>query len=143
MHDLGTLGGGQSGARAINDSGVVVGYSFATDERYHAFHYDGTMHDIGSLGDPSIANSVNNSGVVVGESFTSNDFETVQAFLYDGEMHDLGTPQGFFQSSAWAINDSGWIIGRATTASNFHFSFLFDGTTMWERRDRHLYPRTG
>lgn len=54
LHDLGTLGGRSSGAEAINNSGVVVGWAMAAganphqDGEIHAFLYDGAMHDLSS-----------------------------------------------------------------------------------------------
>jgi probable HAF family extracellular repeat protein len=54
MHDLGTLGGLQSSAAAINASGQVVGYSDNNNPNspeVHAFLYTGgSMHDLGTLG---------------------------------------------------------------------------------------------
>ena len=49
MQDLGTLGGTSSIATAINDAGVVAGYSDTADGRSHAFLWtvEGGMQDIG------------------------------------------------------------------------------------------------
>src|SRR4051794_32255941 len=49
MQDLGTLGGPSSIATAINDAGVVAGYSDTADGRSHAFLWTvgGGMQDIG------------------------------------------------------------------------------------------------
>src|SRR5215207_10175943 len=52
MKDLGTLGGTNSYAYGINDSGQVVGYSDTANSGPHAFLYDSTngMKDLGTLG---------------------------------------------------------------------------------------------
>jgi probable HAF family extracellular repeat protein len=90
MHDL----GGSTGiASAINNVGEIVGgVAFAAGE--HAFLYDGTMHDLGTLpgGIHSRALAINSFGTIVGESY---DFQNLpQAFVYDGMMHFLGTLPG-------------------------------------------------
>lgn len=118
--DLGTLGGSRSVAQGINASGKVTGFAKTAAGNDHAFLYDGTMHDLGSL--PSISDSygfgINASGKVVGESS--------HGFLYDGTMHDLG-----YQTVAYAINDQGQMTGYADFTGNgtgLIHAFMYDGT---------------
>jgi probable HAF family extracellular repeat protein len=81
MVDLGTLGGSESEAAAVNDSGEVVGFAQTTaalpEGRYgihHAFFWTRArgMVDLGTLGGrESRAFAVNASGHVVGSADNS------------------------------------------------------------------------
>jgi probable HAF family extracellular repeat protein len=80
----------------------------------HAFFYDGTMRDLGTLnGSQSLVFGINDSGSVVGVSQTS-DPAIWHAFLYsDGTMTDLGTLPGGIGSQAEAVNSSGQVCGES------------------------------
>lgn len=128
--DLGTLGGTQSVAAAINDLGQIVGNSYtAGDAAYRMFLYDGTMHDLGIVGTKgSYMGSINNSGAYVG-SFESN--QGYRAFLHDGTLHNIGTFPGGAGSGAGDINDAGQVVGYSGLTYNFGdyawHAFLYDG----------------
>jgi probable HAF family extracellular repeat protein len=128
--DLGTLGGADAEATAINDRGEIVGHSDTADLVRHAFLWRrGRMIDLGSLAGPSgisVANDINNEGEVVGYS-TTPEGET-HAFLWrDGVMTDLGTLGGP-ASDATAINDLGEIVGSAAVdEQNLHTFIWRDG----------------
>jgi probable HAF family extracellular repeat protein len=111
--DLGTLGG-ESGARAINNRGQVVGWSrTAVRGPRHAFLWQaGEMRDLGTLGGPnSQAVALNNNGQVIGRSDTRNG--KTHAFLWEeGNMLDLGVLAGCGWSFAVAINDRGQVVGH-------------------------------
>ena len=127
--DLGTLGGTISRALGINTGGQVAGGSTNADA-YHAFLYDGTMHDLGTLdggGVNSSANGITDSGLAVGYAYTSAGYP--HAFMYDSSMHDLGTLGGLY-SSARAINAGGTIVGYAYNSAGSQRAFLYTGGSM-------------
>jgi probable HAF family extracellular repeat protein len=131
--DLGDLGGESAIAMAINNSGQVVGYSSLADNSTHAFSSDGThMSDLGTLGgSSSVAYSINDKGDIVGVSSGSNNAS--HAFLYtESTMKDLGLLAGSSSTIAYAINNSGFIVGSATLSGSSGGSraFLSTGSTM-------------
>src|SRR5262245_19038704 len=91
--ELGTLGGAQSGALAINGAGQVVGSADVDGLHRHAFRWSpgGGMEDLGTLGGPtSCATAINAVGLVVGYADLPNG--TTHAFRWSPEngMEDLG-----------------------------------------------------
>jgi probable HAF family extracellular repeat protein len=126
--DLGTLGGTESQAYAINNLNQVVGLSFLASGERHAFLYEnGVMKDLGGAG--SVALGINDAGEIVGQ--TDDPSGSPTAFLYTGDIGvvDLnskvmnlsnGITPGFTKLfTAFAINKSGNIVG----VGNY-----FDGT---------------
>jgi probable HAF family extracellular repeat protein len=125
--DLGTLGGTESQAYAINSRGAVVGYSqTAGDASIHPFLYEaGSMRDLGTLGRAEgRAVDISNNGVVVG--YVSDRFGgSPVAFIDDGAMRPLFAG-GPCCSIASAINQRGDVVGVIDGQSGF---LLQDGIT--------------
>jgi probable HAF family extracellular repeat protein len=111
-----TLGGTFAQAEALNNSGMVAGFSrTAGNLEQHAFQYSaGVLRDLGTLsGRFSVAWGVNETGQVIGDSSAINGTET-HAFLFSGNaMMDLGTLGGTISTAA-AINSSGQVAGNST-----------------------------
>ncbi|QJD98693.1 DUF3466 family protein [Massilia forsythiae] len=142
LTDLGTFGGTDSHAYAINDHGQVAGSAFDTPTNgpwrgFTGFVYSGgSMSAIRETGN-SFAYGINNNGTVVGAMTVGKpgDVTHDHAYTYtNGVFTDLGTlPIGDF-SYAYAINNTGDVVGAAGNvfngAPNFpHDPFLYrDGT---------------
>jgi probable HAF family extracellular repeat protein len=119
--DLGTLGGTESTAYAINNAGQIVGQSTLSDSTSgstHAFLYTGgQMIDLGMFTDSTgtvypdtYAYAINDNGQIVG--YASSSDGSTRAFLFDGSsMIDLGTVVDSDYSQARGINDDGDVVG--------------------------------
>lgn len=125
--NLGTLGGSISSAYGLNDAGTVVGDSVPAGLKpEEAFRYQvGSMIGLGTLagGARSRVYDINESGTIVGQAYFP-DLLLFKAFTYrNGVMQEIGTLGGP-GSSAYAINQSGWIVGSADTDSGVFHAFL-------------------
>jgi probable HAF family extracellular repeat protein len=145
MIDLGVLDANAdpvSSASAVNDSGVVTGYSYTVvngRSAYHAFRWAANvMGDLGTLGGPnSWGRAINNAGRIVGESDMHVTIDGVvqqytHAFIYNpntASMSDLGTLRDDARvgsSSASGINESGVIVGWAENEDRERRAFVYD-----------------
>lgn len=145
--DLGTLGGAESIAWGINDSGQVVGQSDVAGGSFpHAFLYTpnqggtgGTMTDLGSLSPldqqfdgSSIAYGINDSGQVVGDG--------VSGFLYTPNKVGASGTITSVAGGVDAINSSGQVVGNDSPSVD---AFLFtpnQSGTGWTTTDLGTLP---
>ncbi|ONI92899.1 hypothetical protein ALI22I_01305 [Saccharothrix sp. ALI-22-I] len=132
--NLGTLCSGcnprRSYGTAVNDTGEVAGYTHVqTTEPPHAFVYrGGAMIDLGTgfgSGSSSAAWGINSGGQVVGERTRSQSSPKRAALWQNGTIRDLGTLGGTTtqryatESIAYAINDSGQVVGTALPSKGY------------------------
>ncbi|OGO78510.1 MAG: hypothetical protein A2Y23_00015 [Clostridiales bacterium GWB2_37_7] len=116
--NLGTLGGIESNAQRINNSGQVLGVAQTANGDYHPVLFsNGRVADLGNIG----AIGINNAGQIVGNN--SNGY----AALYNnGTETVLGTLPGYAFSVANSINDMGQAVGTAlSTNSHYTQAVLF------------------
>ncbi|NBQ70248.1 MAG: PEP-CTERM sorting domain-containing protein [Nitrosomonadaceae bacterium] len=136
MTELGTLGGTDSIAYDINDSGQVTGSAHTASGDEHAFitEPDGAgMTDLGTLGGLySRAYAINDSGEVVGVATTAHGES--HAFIFShGGMTDLSllapvVAAGWIDLYASSINNNGQIVGVGYHNGNYE-AFLLSFTT--------------
>lgn len=126
MQELGTLGGANSYATAVNNSGEVVGHASLANQYQHAFLAVGAMMtDLGTLGGGnSYAYGINDSGSIVGYSDLASGAYP-HAFLYSqGVMLDLNSliPAGSSWQllEAYGINNAGQIVGEGLWNGQMH-----------------------
>jgi probable HAF family extracellular repeat protein len=132
LSDLGTLGGAESVAYAINSLGQVAGVAASPTNLDRAFLWDqGVMTDLGTLGGlRSFALGINDAGQVVGESDLTDQYGPTHAFLWEnGTMTDLGTLGGG-GSFANGINNAGDVVGGALVANGRTHAFLYHDGVM-------------
>jgi probable HAF family extracellular repeat protein len=124
MVGLGDLPGNDffSKGHGINDLDQVVGMS-VSDSGQEAFLWDPSdgMLGLGFLpgGGVSVANDINNATQVVGSGCSA---ERLEAFIWDrvNGMRGLGSmPGGHYAVTAYAINELGQAVGRASNDEAF------------------------
>lgn len=138
--DLGTLGGTQSFAYALNDSGQVVGLSsISGDASNHAFLYsNGKMIDLYPLNSQNVQTvgptHINNagqiaSGVVVGGVYVPAILDSTT-----GELTLTGTLGGVtsygFNGVAMSINNQGNAVGYSYIDSTNRHAFLYSNNVI-------------
>ncbi|MCC6908215.1 MAG: hypothetical protein IT430_09775 [Phycisphaerales bacterium] len=133
---LGTLGGADGEAEAINNLGHVVGRAANENQPVpgRAFRWaDGKMIDLGTLGGGvAVAWGVNNLGQIVGHTF-SDDPNIIgqRGFLWEnGQMIDIGTLPGGIECQAFDINDLEQIVGHCRDADRNDIAFLWENGEM-------------
>jgi probable HAF family extracellular repeat protein len=111
---LGNLGGTQSEATAVNESGVAVGWALLPNFTRKAVSFaGGVATDLGTLGGSTAeASGINDGGKIVGWSAIASGQNHAFSFQ-GGVMTDLGTFFGVGSSKATDVNNAGWIVGHS------------------------------
>ena len=106
-------------ATAINDNGVIVGWSATTNNVKHAFLWDGALHDLHTLGtrSNSVAVAINNNGAVAGYRY--DYFVNREPFLWTAasNMVALPVPGGYTSAQPLGMNNRGDLVGVADSGT--------------------------
>jgi probable HAF family extracellular repeat protein len=141
--DLGSLGGPNSEATAINSAGQVGGDANTSSGGNDAFLWtpttpNGTTGSMIALGTISNVTGINDSGEIVGSSsfvpvgVTAGNPPSAAFLSSGGKVINLGSLGGSsFQdaSYAYAINSYGQVVGTSDVNTSDHHAFLWTPTT--------------
>jgi probable HAF family extracellular repeat protein len=137
MKSIGSLGGTCSAATDLNNQGQVVGESTVTGDLYfHAFLWDGSIHDLGGSfgGNNASANAINDHGEAVGGAYYPG--ETVfhaALWRHVGNITDLGTLGSDRCSYAAGINAAEQIVGSSVADCDEVFrAYLWEDGSMFD-----------
>jgi len=127
---LASLGGNLSSAKGINNSGAVVGLSYTAASTQHAFLWSqgGGLQDltpdITSTGGAT-AVAINSSNQVAGYYFPNGSRNTL-GFIWTqaGGLQNLGAAG----TLAYAVNDSGTVVGQSPAANGNGHAFSWTQT---------------
>jgi probable HAF family extracellular repeat protein len=136
IQDLSTLGGTNSGATGVNESGQVSGYtdlpgSGGQAGPTQAFLYSGgVMSSLGSVvaNGSSAGTGINDLGEVIGDSSAPGTPPAKHVVLFSGgtinDLGNLGSP-GTLPTAARGINDSRQIAGTFFLANGYTHAFIY------------------
>jgi probable HAF family extracellular repeat protein len=131
--DLGSLGTGDySVATAVNNAGMVVGYSYATPFTPRAFRWSaGTLTDLGTEpgGSLSWAKAVNDAGQVAGiADRTAGGYGYPVRWSASGVLQDLGGPIVNRLGVGNGIDPAGRVVGgqRPADSEGNPIAILYD-----------------
>ncbi|MCB9248523.1 MAG: hypothetical protein H6613_08240 [Ignavibacteriales bacterium] len=129
------LGPNGTNAFAINNLNDIVGNSVLSDGSFHAFRFSkSSIKDLGAFTRNSKANSINDHSWIVGVS----DFI---AFVWKDSLTGMVPLKKWSESlnsEAYAINDSGVIVGLNYGATIWEDSSAYDLNTLVETSDIYL-----
>jgi probable HAF family extracellular repeat protein len=111
---LQTLGGPYAAGNAIDNHGVITGYSQTVAGARHAVRWrEQRPEDLGLLaqGDYSAARDINDFGEIVGEANITQNGKPRAFYWQDGHMKKLKDLAGSSFCSAQAVNGTGEIVG--------------------------------
>ncbi|HLK61095.1 MAG TPA: hypothetical protein VKU00_31320 [Chthonomonadaceae bacterium] len=112
-----------SEALAINNAGVIVGWSTASDGYTHAVQWASGTNTPAALPmlsgwTNSVATAINNASPALIVGYANNESGAQHAVAWSsGTMIDLGTLSGGASSQALGVNSSGVVVGWSTNSA--------------------------
>jgi probable HAF family extracellular repeat protein len=134
--NLGTLGGPDSDASSINNSGQIVGWAGSGSGYPHACLFDptggGANIDLGTLSgyERSSAYFINDVGQIIGSAYNSEDQRHACLFDPTGHGNNIDLNTLIEPSSGWrlvypnSINNNGSIVGWGINPEGYEHAFL-------------------
>jgi probable HAF family extracellular repeat protein len=120
--DLGTLGGVNGQAQALNGFGDIVGVSELSTGQNHATMWTSSgPQDLGTLGGASFAMGINDEGIICGYFIDARNQQRACVWIA-GQMYDLNALMGN-GSAGWrlliatGVNAQGQIVGQGRNAA--------------------------
>ena len=147
--DLGTLGGSDGVAYAINQQGVACGFSaLVSGEHRAALYADGNIVDLGTLGGSfsQCLLGASNRGQFLGSSTVAGDVESHAFVTVDGVMTDLNlqipADSGWLLEYAYGLNERWQIVGAGHRdgVAPIRAFLLSRGTVTRRARPRNVAP---
>lgn len=133
MTNLGLLAGDEeSFARAINESGLVVGTSESDivfgSGTFHAFSWSGgVMTPLPTLGqDVSFAHDVNDAGVIAGHTQNASFLDRAVTWQ-NGVIDEIGATETHSRNRAYGVSEAGRVVGFAWELFQPNDAILLDG----------------
>ena len=132
-----------SGAYAVNDAGVVAGYSYRSDTDIDAVVWRPSgqgsygITDLGRLPGSlsSYTYAINDAGVIAGDSSSPGQQEAVHHAVTwtptaagSYAISELPVPPGDSDGTAFAINDAGVVAGDSFSSNGEEHALVWTGT---------------
>ena len=114
---------GSTYAQAVNESGTVAGWVVYVDNIDKSFTWDGTSHDLGTMGGKrSYAQDINDGGTVAGYYTTNGNL--THAFRSGSDLGTLGGTTSY----GYAVNNDGTVVGMSTLSNGQWRAYSYNGT---------------
>lgn len=132
LTDLGDLGGSYTVARSINDNSEIVGQAVTAEGVAKAFLYtSGGMSALPTFQSHESAAAFDNNAENMIVGYVQTDAGRRAVAWEEGHVRSLGTLGGD-SSTAWAINNTGHVVGWSRTVTGDTRAFVYHNDVIHE-----------